>query len=1456
MGRGDHSVLGGVAAHLYAEFDGEGLDTARLAAAITSLGRHHPMLRLQVNADGSQQMADLQVAPELEMDDFSRLDAAARSQALADKRQQWTHQQLDLTRGQAARFSLSLLAGGRSRLHIDTDMIAVDPSSFRILLEDLAWCYENPDQALPESPHYFDWLDASQHDASQQSAREAAQQWWQGPLADMAPAPELPLAAEGHAHSTRLHAWLTSDQRQALRKLAAANRLSNAALMLGVFAASLARANGQPRFRLNVPVFWRPPLLAGVERIVGEFANLVMVDVDLRQAPTLATLCDQLYAQLLDRVGRSAYPGVNLMRELSRRQRSAQLAPIVFTAALDMPGGELFSPRVHRLFGELVWVISQGPQVALDAQLANVDGRLLLNWDVRLDALPADWVQAWFDDFTASLRQLAADAAALHIPLPVAIEQPLNALQQAYLLGRTPQLPLGGVAMQEWREYHGHADVLTLRSRLSALVRRHDCLRTVIDPDRLSQRVSTLLRVNLREHDLRHLAAEQATARLAAIRADYAHALSPAGLPPWEVNLFHLPDGSLTLFVRIDALIADGRAIASLLQEWLDDSICLDGMMPAQAASHEPDTQAAASQREQAALYWQNKLGAYAGPPALPWRKPLDQAGVARFARQSLQIDHAAYSRLCKLGSRQRLFKNASIMALLLEVLSGWLEEGSLWVAVPVALPVDGTLANQSSFIPVQWQASDSILAERASRLQADVLAGLQQLAFSGVALGRQLLEQHGKGPVLPVVLTNGLSWPLLPADSPFKLQGGLTQTPQIAMDIRFGAHADGGLQLDIDYVPEVLDDAFVSAYLQAVGKTIIALTSNDTYTFDRRLTHDFDHYRLNSADHAASTDNFLGRLAGRLFDEGNRRIALICGRTQLDYASLGQRVAQTMAGLSARDIRQGQVVAICLPRSIEHSTLTLACALLGIVWVPVDVAAPPERLAYLLDNCRPALVVSLQTLAGLHHQCHPADLLAATVCGQPSADWAALSQSETPAYYLYTSGTTGKPKCVVLNNRATANVLGSTLRHWQVTQNDVFLSVTPLHHDMSVFDVLGSLSAGATLVLPEPGEEKDAVRWNQLINEHRVTLWCSVPAMLEMLLTCSRPDGLASLRLIAQGGDYIKPAIIASLRQQRPQARLISLGGPTETTIWSIWHDITAADHARVPYGHALPGNRYWLLNEQGEHCPVGVTGRIHTTGVNLALGYLLDGQLTQQDFVTVHDEHGQLQRAFRSGDCGRYRADGVLMFESRVNGYVKIRGVRVSLPDIEMELIKHQQLAQVLVVDFGDERQGEQVIGVLYTARDGQQPDIASLREHASQLLPASHVPTRYLLVDSLPLSANGKPDRPRARQWLVLVSQQPAAAGLTSPAAANLALASRPTVMPAQWRQVLDIYLAVLGKPALPAGDEWQAFSQLGLLPRHLKTISAELKQQLDITLSPAQLLGCRDVADVGRLLDELA
>lgn len=1431
IGRTAHAFLGRVSAHLYVEFDGHSIELDRLREALGRASLLHPMLRMRVDAQGLQSIAAVDQSPQLEVEDLRAMTEPEAARHLLAKRETWTHQQLDLGHEPGARFSVSLLADDRFRLHVDTDMIAIDPSSFRTLMEDLARLYEQPDDTLPNTPSFFDWYDKVRVDPALKAARDRDRAWWRERLAHVAPAPTLPLLEHPpeQAHSHRLHTWLGPAERQALEQVARERRITLSTLMMGLFAAALGAQTGDRSFRLNVPTFWRQPLVDDVERVVGDFANVLILDVDIESAATPAALCAQLAKKVVGLLEHCAYPGVNVMRDLSRHQGSPQLAPVVFTAALDMPGGDLLSPRVRRVFGSMNWVISQGPQVALDAQIACADGGILINWDIRLDALPLPWVTTLFDRFVAITQEVAADSRALDQTLNVGVsrtlEKPLSALQQAYLLGRGTQMPLGGVAMQEFREYHGAMDPTLLRSRLAAMVQRHDSLRTRVDALKLVSYVSDETCINLEEVDLTSMSSQAALAHVDEYREAYAHTIFELDRSPWNVTIFHLPDDQLTVFVRLDALILDGRSIAALLVELFDGLISDEPAAEAVPASVDQTCQ-----RKADAVYWKTKLTDVTGAPRLPWRVPLDQVRASRYERQSRQVPKAVFNAFCKLGARQRLFKNSALMALVMEVLSHWLDEGGLCVAVPVAPQTGGAFANRSSFIAINRSEAPSTFTERAAKLQVDVLEGLQHLAYSGVDLARLLFESHGPGPVLPVVITNGFSWPVLAADSLMQLQGGLTQTPQVAMDIRFWTNAEGALVLDIDYAREVLDPAVVHDILDALEKAISQISASGEFTMNAAAIIDTSHYCLNSSTTEASAEGFLAQIAKHLFDPANQRIALISGERQISYAELGSGVSRVIAAFKARGIGPGQVVAICLPRSPEHTMLTLASALTGVIWVPIDASAPEERRQYLLENCRPDLVVISSGETVGHAQATPNELLAGPQASAPILD--DRSMSEAPAYYLYTSGTTGKPKCVVLCNRATANVIGSTLSHWRVSQIDVFMSVTPLHHDMSVFDVLGCLTAGATLVLPGVGEEKDAVRWNQLIARHRVTLWCSVPAILEMLLSCRGEHDLASLRLIAQGGDYIKPGVIAELRGLLPSSRLISLGGPTETTIWSIWHDITADDQLQIPYGRPLLGNRYLVLDAQGAHCPAGVVGRIHTAGVNLALGYLENGALAQTEFISVIDEHGRAVRAFRTGDCGRYRHDGTLMFDSRVNGYVKVRGVRVSLPDIEIELIKHPAVRHVLVVDYGEQRQGEVNIGALYVSAEDAAPlTAAALRQFAREHLPQSHVPTQFLAVEVLPLSQNGKPDRPRARSLLLEPAEE---------------------VVETQGNKVLAIYLSVLGRPSQDGANASVDFISLGLRPQHLKAIAARFQEELAVTLSPGQLLRCRNAQDVERLL----
>ncbi len=497
VGRHSQDRLGGVAAHLYAEFDGRDLDPDRLRDALGALGQRHPMLRLRVDAEGRQHL-DRDAPPlPLAVDDLRGLSEADVRGRLAETRRAWTHRRPDLARGEASAFGLTLRPGGACRLHVDTDMIAVDPNGFRIVMDDLARLYAEPDEAgEPAPPLYGDWLDrvSADPDLAQRRARDRA--WWRGRLAGIAPAPPLPEAPDPPAGpcSDRLATWLDPAERRALETRARANRITPSSLLLGLFAATLGRAMGAGRFRLNVPAFWREPVIPDVGRIVGEFSNVLILSVDLAAADTLAALCRQVADRMVDLVAHSAHPGVHVMRDLSRHHGGMQTAPVVFTAGIGLAGGDLFGESVERVLGRMVWVISQGPQVALDAQVAAFAGGILVNFDVRLDALPEAWIRDTFESYVALLRAVAADPANLDRPpgRPVtddtarATEAMLIALQRRLAPGE----PAGGDRPIAPAAHAGLAGFLA--TYLPACTLPPDALAPATTPRRLARRLHAL----------------------------------------------------------------------------------------------------------------------------------------------------------------------------------------------------------------------------------------------------------------------------------------------------------------------------------------------------------------------------------------------------------------------------------------------------------------------------------------------------------------------------------------------------------------------------------------------------------------------------------------------------------------------------------------------------------------------------------------------------------------------------------------------------------------------------------------------------------------------------------------------------------------------------------------------------------------------------------------------------
>ncbi|MCM6776033.1 amino acid adenylation domain-containing protein [Nocardia sp. CDC159] len=421
VGRRQDQRLGGVAAHLYVEFDGRGLVADRMRTAVRRLVRRHEQLRVRFTDSGTQRVLPEPLRPVFHVVDLTG-ESDSGAAELERLRQEKSHQRMDVEAGQVIDITLTLLPDGNHRLHVDVDMLAGDALSYRRILDDLAHLYETDADALAPVGYTFrEYLSAKRRTAPDNSA---AKSWWENRIRSLPDIPALPVLPEGErpdpARSIRLHHLFGPEAKARLHAVAHSHGITPAVALATVFSEVIARWSAQQRFLLNVPLFDREPLHDDIDRVVGDFTNSVLVDVDARRTESMVERAKRLQRELHTCAAHATYEGLDVLRDLGRLRGGPVTPSVVFTSGLDL--GELFSERVTALFGAPVWILSQGPQVDLDAQVVELAGGLLVNWDVRRDAMPAGVVEAMFAEFRDLLLALVEpDAdwhAALTIPLP------------------------------------------------------------------------------------------------------------------------------------------------------------------------------------------------------------------------------------------------------------------------------------------------------------------------------------------------------------------------------------------------------------------------------------------------------------------------------------------------------------------------------------------------------------------------------------------------------------------------------------------------------------------------------------------------------------------------------------------------------------------------------------------------------------------------------------------------------------------------------------------------------------------------------------------------------------------------------------------------------------------------------------------------------------------------------
>lgn len=939
----------------------------------------------------------------------------------------------------------------------------------------------------------------------------------------------------------------------------------------------------------------------------------------------------------------------------------------------------------------------------------------------------------------------------------------LSDIQQAYWIGRDPLYELGAVSASLFVELVvADFDVCRAEAALHAVVERHDMLRSVVDRTGRQRVISVVPPIAIAVADLSEVSPEPRAELLAAERDRMAQRETRPDLwVPLDVRAFHLGSHRTTVMISIDMVKLDAWSAQLLLGEWFQTYSDPTVVVTAPKVTFRDYVRWTEVVRDGAAYqaarrYWLDRLPTLPPSPELPLLVALDTVERPTFRSRSVRIDPARWEALKARAVEHGLTPSMLLCAAYTEVLGTWSRNERFTVSVaggrPPAHPDIGRVIGpfaRPMLVEVDRTGVD--LRERSRALQRQFSRDLEHREFSGLDVLREVAARDGRTrATMPVIFTSvlpqdgegGLPRPEWLLEEPFLVWG----MPQLLLENQV-LEVDGTLMITWVAVDEVFPAGLVDVMFEAYLALLDGIADDPgTWTCSRPVG--LPAAQADVRDRVNDTAALLpdGLLHG-LFDlqVGLRpdSPAVISHRRDLTYADLDRQAEHVAAAVVARGVGRDELVGVCMERGWEQVAALLGVLRAGAAYLPLDPDLPEHRLHGLMDQGRVRLVLTQPSVdermrwpAGVDHETvsHRAD--------EPLRTTRASADPSDLAYVIFTSGSTGRPKGVMIEHRAALNTVLDVNGRFEIGPDDRVFAISSLGFDLSVQDVFGTLSAGGALVMPDPEDALDPAHWSDLVDETGVSVWSSVPALMQLLVDHRRQrvEPGPGLRVVLLSGDWVPVGLPGSVERQWPGSRVVSLGGATEASIWSVFHPVAEgdADRPSIPYGRPLANQRLHVLDRQLLPRPDHVAGDLYIAGAGLARGYWRDPIRTAAAFV----EHpGTGERLYRTGDVARYFPGGDLEFLGREDGQVKVNGHRVELGEVEAALSQHPGVRAAVATMHGP-RDGVKSL-VAFVVTDGPLPT-SELRAFAADRLPRHCVPDRVLEISEVPLTPNGKVDR----------------------------------------------------------------------------------------------------------------
>ena len=867
----------------------------------------------------------------------------------------------------------------------------------------------------------------------------------------------------------------------------------------------------------------------------------------------------------------------------------------------------------------------------------------------------------------------------------------LTEIQQAYLIGRNEALEMGKVATHFYMELKCDLslDLTKLNDSWQQLIHRHEMLRAIVVEDRYQKVLTEVPTYKIVEKDLSSLHVNEQN--IVDVRHEMSHQVfTPSKWPLFDIRVTKT-SSCYYLHISIDFLMTDARSLQILFNEWqqlykgnaqlapLQITFC--DYLHAEKNTHHNLHQISKN-------YWQKRIATLPFFPQLPFVKSVRES-EQRFYRHCFRLSSPKWLNMQKKAEQQGFTASVVLLAMFGEILARWsrnlhfILNLTLFNRLPLHPEVDFLIGDFTSSLLLEMDYTQrQTLQQRAHEVFQQLLSDLDHRYYSGVEVIRDVNSAQKKPGdiVAPVVFTstiglakNGFCPTHFGEENYF-----VTQTSQAWLDC-FVYEENNELVVNWFYVKDLFPPQLIDSMFENFQMWVEKFCDEDLWQKEVDIALPQDQIKRRKSLYVAKpiSDDLLHTLFIKQANKFAHNPAVIFGNTTLTYNELYKKSCAIAHKLQQMNVKTNELVAIVMEKGHEQVIAAMGILFSGAAYLPISPDLPQERINYLLEN---AHIVLTQSYIRDKFTFSDTKIIVNvdTFVGDTS-EVQIIQKKQDLAYVIYTSGSTGFPKGVAISHEAAVNTIIDINDRFNVTSKDRVLALSALNFDLSVYDIFGILAAGGCIVIPPSKSLREPRDWQQLMEKYDVTLWNTVPALMQMFVD-SQLQTNSPMRIVMLSGDWIPLTLPSQIKAQWPNSQIISLGGATEASIWSICYPIEKVDPSwkSIPYGKPLTNQCFFVLNEKWQDCPDWVAGELFIGGLGVAQKYWNAPEITQKSFV-YHPQSGE--KLYRTGDLGRYLPDGNIEFLGREDSQVKIHGYRIELGEIETHLSKHPVVEEAIV-------------------------------------------------------------------------------------------------------------------------------------------------------------------------------